>query len=131
MRYLTLAEILAIHERVLSSSGGLRGVRDYGALESAVAQPRLTFAEQDLYPDIESKACAICFSLVQNHPFIDGNKRVGHAAMETFLLLNGHEIEAGTDDQEHVMLDLASGTLNRQDLLAWVRVHIIPSGRER
>ena len=94
MRYLSLLEVLELHEMIISSSGGSYGIRDIKALESAINQPRITFDQTDLYPDIISKASALCFSLAMNHPFTDGNKRVGHAAMETFLILNGYEIEA-------------------------------------
>jgi death-on-curing protein len=94
MRYLSLVEVLELHEAVVASSGGSHGIRDIKALESSVSQPRLTFDNSDLYPDIVSKAASLCFSLVMNHPFVDGNKRVGHAAMETFLILNGYEINA-------------------------------------
>ena len=66
---------------------------------SVVAQPKATFGGVDLYPTVVEKATALCFSRVQNHPFVDGNKRVGHAAMETFLVLNGTEIDAAVDDQ--------------------------------
>ena len=83
MRYLSISEVLDLHERLIASSGGARGIRDLGALESAVSQPHATFAKKDLYPDLVTKAAAICFSIVMNHPFVDGNKRVGHAAMET------------------------------------------------
>ena len=89
MRYLSIIEILELHDQIISLSGGSRGIRDLRALESATSQPHLTFDQKDLYPDIVAKASALCFSLVMNHPFIDGNKRVGHAAMETFLILNG------------------------------------------
>ena len=77
MRYLSLIEILELHEAIISSSGGARGIRDLKALESAINQPRVTFNEIDLYPDIISKAAALCFFIVMSHPFIDGNKRVG------------------------------------------------------
>ncbi len=96
------------------------GIRDMGALESAVNQPRLTFDKTDLYPDIVSKATALCFSLIMNHPFIDGNKRVGHAAMETFLILNGFEIVSDVNEQERLILDLAAGKISRQELAAWL-----------
>src|ERR1041385_5154493 len=109
MRLLSLAEVLELHRRVIEQAGGSMGLRDLGALESAVAQPRMTFGGEDLYPSLVEKAVALCFSLVQNHPFIDGNKRVGHAAMETFLVLNGFEIEAATNEQERVILGLAAG----------------------
>ena len=65
-----------------------------GTINSAIAQSKVTFGGVDLYPTVVEKAAALCFSLVQNHPFVDGNKRVGHAAMETFLILNGAEIDA-------------------------------------
>jgi death-on-curing protein len=123
-RYLSLVEILELHKLIIASTGGARGVRDLGALESAVNQPRLTFDQTDLYPDILSKAASLCFSLVMNHPFIDGNKRVGHAAMETFLVLNGFEICAEVDEQERLILGLASGKVSRQQFTAWLHDHI-------
>lgn len=125
MRYLSLREILELHDKVVEVSGGARGIRDMRALESAINQPRLTFNRTDLYPDIVAKAAALCFFLVMNHPFVDGNKRIGHAAMETFLILNGFEVEASVDDQEKIILDLADGRLNREKFTTWLHKHII------
>ena len=71
-RYLTLAEILELHNQILKRWGGAAGLRDIGALESAVAQPRMTFEGKELYPDLAAKAAALCFSLVSNHPLLDG-----------------------------------------------------------
>ena len=71
-------------------------------------------------------APVLCFSLIQNHPFLDGNKRVGHAAMETFLVLNGAEVDARVDDQERVILDLAAGRIDRIQLIDWLRQHLKP-----
>ena len=85
MRFLTLTEVLNLHQLMITQSGGSFGLRDLGALESVIAQPQMTFGGQDLYPTVEAKAAAICLSLVKNHPFIDRNKRVGHAATEAFL----------------------------------------------
>lgn len=130
MRYLTLVEVLELHEAVVASSGGARGIRDIGALESAVSQPRLTFDQADLYPDIISKAATLCFSLIMNHAFVDGNKRVGHAAMEVFLVLNGLEIAATVDEQERIILDLASGRLTREEFTAWVSDHVTQMSKE-
>ena len=124
MRYLTLAEVLDLHRRVIEQSGGAEGIRELGGVESAVAQPQMTFGGDELYPTIESKATALCFSLVMNHPFVDGNKRVGHAAMETFLVLNDHELVVDVDDAETVVLTLAAGNLSREELLEWVTSHI-------
>ena len=83
-RYLTLGEVVALHRRLISEIGGAGGIRDLGTLESAVAQPRATFGGIDLYPSLVEKAAALGFSLVMGHAFVDGNKRTGHAAMETF-----------------------------------------------
>ena len=124
MRYLSISEVFELHDRIISSSGGSRGIRDINALESAVNQPRQTFDQKDLYPDIVTKAAAICFSLVMNHPFVDGNKRVGHFAMETFLILNGYEIISSVDEQERVMLELAAGKMSRVDFSEWLNNHI-------
>jgi len=124
MRYLTLGEVVELHRHVLQAGGGAPGIRDLGALDSAVAQPKATFDGVDLYPTVIEKAAALCFSLVQDHPFVDGNKRVGHAAMETFLVLNGAEIDATVDDQEHLMLDLAAGRIDRTHLTDWLRHHL-------
>ena len=123
MRYLSITEIIGLHERLLADTGGATGVRDLGALESAVSQPHASFGGQDLYPDLIAKAAALGYSLVMNHAFVDGNKRVGHAAMETFLLLNGHEIQCGTDEQERMLLELAAGNLSRNAFTEWVRRH--------
>jgi len=109
---------------LIASSGGATGIRDLGALESAVSQPYTSFGRQDLYSDVVTKAAALCFSLVMNHPFIDGNKRVGHAAMEIFLLLNGFEINSEVDEQEKIILSLAAGQFDRNNLVSWLREHI-------
>ena|SRR6185295_786173 len=123
MRYLTLKEALELHRRIIEQSGGSSGVRDFGLLESAVAQPLMSFDGKDLYPTLVEKAAAICFSIISNHPFIDGNKRVGHAAMETFILLNGFEITALVAEQETVILSLAAGNYKREELIEWLRSH--------
>lgn len=124
MRYLTLPEVLELHRRVIEQSGGADGVRELGGAESAVAQPQMSCGGEELYPTIESKATALCFSLVMNHSFVDGNKRIGHAAMETFLVMNGYELVADVDDAEQVILNLAAGDFSREELLAWVESHI-------
>lgn len=109
MRYLSLGEVLALYERIRESTGGSIGIRDWGLLRSALAQPRMAVEGKDLYPSVVEKAAALGFSLVMNHPMVDGNKRLGHAAMDLFLMLNGLEIEAPVDEQERVMLALAAG----------------------
>lgn len=127
MRYLTLAEVLHLHELIIKQTGGARAIRDLGALESAIAQPAATFGGKDLYPSIEEKeekATALGFSIIMNHPFMDGNKRLGHAAMETFLFLNGFELEADVEDSERVFLGVAGGEVTRDQFFEWVKEHI-------
>ncbi len=126
MRYLTLNETLELHRRIIAQSGGAPGVLNLGALESALAQPQMTFNEIDLYPTIADKTAALGFSLIQNHPFVDGNKRIGHASMEVFLVLNGFEVSAPVREQEQIILNVASGALDRVGLSAWLRGHIVP-----
>jgi len=126
IRYLSVNEVLELHNRVMQASGGSLGLLDLGALESAVAQPRMVFADEELYPTLPEKTAALGFSLIQNHPFVDGNKRTGHAALETFLVLNGHEIKAAVDDQQTVLLQVAAGEMKREAFLVWLRAHIAP-----
>lgn len=121
MHYLTLSEIKSIHERIIESSGGSTGIRDIGGLESAIAQPQMGFAGEELYPSLVEKAAALGFSLIMNHAFVDGNKRIGHAAMEVFLVVNGLEIKATSDEQEDVVLAVASGEMARADFVAWLQ----------
>jgi death-on-curing protein len=124
-RYLTLDDVLALQLRVIEHSGGSSGVRDLGLVDSAVAQPRMTFDGADLFPTIVEKAAALGFSLVCNHAFVDGNKRIGHAAMETFLVLNGWEIAASVDEQERLILEVASGAIDRRQFTEWLKTHIV------
>ena len=124
MRYLTVGEVLEIYRRIMQQSGGLVGIRDLGGLESAVAQPRMTFGGVELYPTLIEKAAALGFSLIQNHPFVDGNKRTGHASMEIFLVLNGHQIRASVDEQVEIILQVAAGVMSRDMFAEWLGSHI-------
>jgi death-on-curing protein len=129
MRYVTLGEVIALHQAIIDSSGGATGIREFNGLESALAQPRASFGGADLHPTLPAKASALGYSLALNHPFLDGNKRIAHAAMEVFLILNGFEIVAETDEQERLMLEVAAGNLDRQRLEAWLTRHIKPVER--
>ena len=110
--------------RLIAETGGSAGVRDLDLLASAVGRPQTSFGGQDLYPDLCHKAAALLDSLVRNHPFVDGNKRVGHAAMEAFLRLNGHEFTASSAEAEAAILGVAAGRRTQDDLLAWVGRHV-------
>lgn len=121
--FLTAAQVILLHAEAIEQHGGALGIRDNGGLKSAVAQPKATFGGQDLYPSILDKAAALAYSLVANHPFLDGNKRAGHAAMHIFLRLNGYEITATTDEQERIFLQVASGEMDRAHLADWLATH--------
>jgi death-on-curing protein len=125
VRFLTLGEVVELHRRLVVQTGGATSLRDLNGLESAVAQPRMSAGGADAYPTLAAKAAALGFSLIQNHPFVDGNKRVGHAAMATFLLLNGFELQASVDEAEDLVLGVASGTLGRPELAAWIEGHLV------
>jgi len=127
MRWLSLAEVLALHRRLIEQTGGVGGLRDLGLLEAALAQPRQTFGDKDLDQGLTAKAAALGFSLIQNHPCLDGNKRIGHAAMEVTLLLNGLELIASVDASEAVVLAVASGQMNREAFIRWVDAHQRPA----
>jgi death-on-curing protein len=127
-RYLSFAEVLLLHARIISETGGSDGLRDLGLLESALGQPRQTFAGEDLYPDVVGKASALGFSLISNHPFVDGNKRIGHAALEAMLMLNGLELRVSVDDAESEILAVAAGDRTREQFHAWVDDHVVPVG---
>ena len=101
------------------------GLRDRGQLESALAQPLMTFGGTQLYADLSEKAAALCFSLVKNHPFVDGNKRVGYAALRLFLRANGFRLTAVADEKVNMTLQIADGTLTRSQVIVWIRTHAV------
>lgn len=126
MKLLTIFQILELHQHLIEESGGTSGIRDFGALGSALAQPEMTFGGEDLYPTLIEKASAPAYSICMNHPFVDGNKRVAHAAMEIFLVLNGFEMNGSVDEQEKQFLDLASGNVSREELANWLQRKVVP-----
>lgn len=126
MRSLTIAEILETYQSIMKQSGGLIGILDFGALESAIAQPYMTFDGKELYPSLPEKAATLGFSIIQNHPFVDGNKRTGHAAMAMFLSINNYIINASDDEQVEVILSVASGKLSREEFTIWLERNLKP-----
>jgi death-on-curing protein len=116
-----------IHERAIQESGGSFGVRDLGLVESATAQPSQQAFGVELYPTMAEKASALGFALIQNHAFVDGNKRVGYQAMFIFLQINGFEIIADDDEAEAFVLKIAASEASRDELAAWIVDHIQPA----
>lgn len=125
MIYLDFDQIIEIHDRILDSSGGLNGLRDKGGLEAAIIQPQMKVFGEELYHGVIEKAAILGFTLISNHPFLDGNKRIGHAAMEIFLLLNGYEIRGEVDDQEEIIIAVASGKIDKEVFTNWLSNHVV------
>jgi len=119
--YLSLDQVLAVHRAQIGRFGGSAGLRDRGGLEAAVARPLMTFGGEDLYPDVAAKAAALMHSLVMNHPFVDGNKRVGaHAALQ-FLLANHHAPAFTPAALAELTLSVARGEVSAEALAIWFR----------
>ena len=124
MKILSKRQILMLHSALVAQSGGLDGIRDEGLLDSALNVPFQTFAEQDLYPTILEKAVRLGYGLICNHPFLDGNKRIGTHVMLVFLEIN--QLSLSYDDEELIstILQTASGMLDYNGLLNWVNEHL-------
>jgi death-on-curing protein len=123
--YLSVDQLLRLHEKQIEKFAGLAGVRDRGGLESAVARPAMTFGGEDLYVDLTAKAAALMHSLVMNHPFVDGNKRVGAAAAELFFMLNDAVLDATDAEMEETTLAVARGEMDVEPLTIWCRQRIV------
>lgn len=119
MNYLSVAQVLFIHARLIAETGGSPGLRDLGLLSSAVARPQATFDGQDLYPDLFSKTAALMDSLVRNHAFIDGNKRVGITAAGLFLRIHGRQLTASNAELERFTWDVAQTHASLDSMTIW------------
>ena len=120
---LTKKQILLLHEDLVAETGGSVGIRDEGLLDSALASPFQSFEGHTPYLSLQQKAARLGFALVKNHPFVDGNKRVGAHAMLVFLALNGVELEYAQEELVNVFLALAAGEIGFEELLQWVLAH--------
>jgi death-on-curing protein len=114
----------SVHARQLAEHGGLDGVRDPGLLDSALARPRQLFAHSDPSADLAAMAAAYAYGIARNHPFVDGNKRTAAVVCETFLNLNGGNLDATDAEMVLIFLDLAAGSLSESDLADWIREHL-------
>ena len=123
MKILTKRQVLLLHEQLVAETGGIQGLRDEGLLESALSAPFQTFGAQSPYPTVQQKAARLGYGLIMNHPFVDGNKRIGAHAMLTLLALNGIELAFTQTELVDVILDVAAGKTGYEELLAWVLNH--------
>ena len=114
-------QIIFLYKQIVDQSGGSFGLRDKGLLESAVFRPQASFGGHDLYPDLFSKTAALGVSLIKNHPFLDGNKRVGFGAMVLMLELNGYELISSTQKNIDFALEIARGEINEEKTGEWLK----------
>ena len=123
MKYLTQDQVVRIHQALIETSGGSLGIRDEGMLNSALKTPLQTFDKSELFPSLLDKATRLAFGLIKNHPFIDGNKRIGTHAMLIFLALNGITLSYNDEELIDIILKVASGKANENDLYTWIKNH--------
>ncbi|WP_461247149.1 type II toxin-antitoxin system death-on-curing family toxin [Treponema sp. R6D11] len=123
MKILSVETIIALHGELIAQSGGIDGVRDAHLLDQSANSPFHTFGGQNLYPTLQAMAAHLAFSLIKNHPFIDGNKRIGILVMMVFLDINGHPITCTDDELIKLGLGLADGSITETDLLDWINIH--------
>ena len=124
MKILSERQILMLHTALIAQTGGIDGVRDEGLLDSAINAPFQTFAEQDLYPTVLEKAARLGFGLISNHPFLDGNKRIGAHAMLTFMGVNQINLCCTDEELISLILQVASGRLDYDGMLEWLTSHL-------
>lgn len=123
MTRLSRRQILLLHGQLLTETGGADGIRDDNLLDAALESPYSGFQDTQFYPSIEAKAARLAFGLVNNHPFVDGNKRIGVLAMLVLLDLNGVALHVSDDDLIWLGLALAKGDVDTAGVLDWIRKH--------
>lgn len=123
IQYLSVEQVLTAHAELMRCYGGSQGIRDQGLLESAVFRPQASVFGQDAYPAIFEKCAVLGYSLIQNHPFLDGNKRTGFAAMHLMLLINGYDLTSNPKEEVAMAENVASGKMNEPEIALWLKQH--------
>ena len=123
MKTLSKRQILMLHQQLVEQTGGSDGIRDDGLLDSALSAPFQSFDNTDVYPSLQQKAARLCFGLVKNHPFVDGNKLIGAHAMLVFLAVNGVELTYTQTELSDIILQVAASEKEYPDLLDWLIRH--------
>lgn len=126
LRFLSVDNVLKLHQDTLEHEGGADGVLNYGMLDSAVAMPRQQFGGEYLHRDLAAMTTAYLYHINLNHAFRDGNKRVSVLAATTFLIINGHRLVADPAEFEDITLRVADGKMSKSDLMEWVRPRVRP-----
>ena len=123
MKTLSKNQVTALHSALIREFGGIDVIRDDGLLESALAAPFQPFGGEPVYPSLQAKAAQLGFGLIRNHPFVDGNKRIGAHTMLVFLAVNGIELRYEQQELIDIVLSVAAGQIDRQGLLQWILDH--------
>lgn len=122
---ITVEVAIGIHRVLIKKYGGLPGIRDHAALDSAIARPYQTFDGNELYKSSPQKAAAIIESIVRNHPFLDGNKRTGYVLMRLILMKDGRDIDSSEEDKYELVIKIASGQIDYKGIKAWIEDKMI------
>ena len=125
MKILSKQQVLKLHEILIAQSGGSHEIRDDGLLESALNAPFQSFGNTDLYPSLLEKAARLGYGLIKNHPFVDGNKRIGTHTMLVFLAINHAELAYSDEELISLILGIAAGEYDDKHLLNWLQQHLI------
>jgi death-on-curing protein len=124
MQFLSVETVLLLHQRLMQQFGGTEGLRDEAKLRAALAQPQTMQGPEEVHATPVAKAAALCCAMLTSRPFVDGNERTAHAAMEAFLMVNGYEIQAAVEEQESVVLQVSAGALKPEELAEWLSRHV-------
>ncbi|MCX7922109.1 MAG: type II toxin-antitoxin system death-on-curing family toxin [Clostridia bacterium] len=124
MKFLSFENIILFHEKIVKETGGSAGIRDRGLVESALNRAFMTYDGKDLYPNITEKIAVIAHSLISNHGFIDGNKRIGVAVMVILLKMNSIKVSYTQQELIDLGLKIAEGLMREKDILVWINEHI-------
>ena len=125
MIVLSKSQVKFLHSELINETGGSLGVRDENLLDSALSSPFQGFTGEEFFPTMQQKAARLCFGLVKNHAFIDGNKRIGAHCMLVFLALNGIDLDYTQQELSNIILDVAAGKIDCEDLVNWIVIHQI------
>lgn len=123
IQYLSVEQVLIIYAELVKRYGGSQGIFNQGLLGSAVFRPQTTAFKKEAYPSLFEKCAVLGYSLIQNHPFIDGNKRTGFAAMHLMLLINGYDLTSNTKEEIVMAEAIASGKMREPEITQWLKRH--------
>ena len=123
IKYLSTEQVLAAHTALIKRYGGSQGIRDQGLLESAIFRPQASAFGREAYPTLFEKSAVLGYSIIQNHPFVDGNKRTEFACIHLMLLINGYDLTSTTKEEVEMIKKVASGEKHEHEIIQWIKEH--------